>query len=120
MVFDGNSYTDVGVIDAMLTRIHAIPTLINAILTQAFQLYGNAYDVVVRGTEITRSTGLFSWPWPNWIKTTAPTSGSSARITRHKHVFERHFHAILTPFTSGPVRGQQGGGMAINAFLTLF
>ena len=39
MIFDANEFTDTG----------------------AFQLYGNAYDVVVANTVFTRATGLFSW-----------------------------------------------------------
>ena len=39
MIFDGNHYRDVG----------------------AFQLYGNAQDVVVANTVLERSTGVFAW-----------------------------------------------------------
>ena len=39
MIFEDNSYTDVG----------------------AFQLYGNAQDVVVSNNRFERSTGVFSW-----------------------------------------------------------
>ena len=107
MIFDGNEYTDVG----------------------AFQLYGNAYDVVVANSMYTRTTGLFSWALASSDHDYCPNTHIellSNEVNEGNHLFNYVADRIgsngigVEPFDVNIVSENYGGDLPYRGPLTRF